>query len=102
LLSTTPRWTPRGAYLYVRESALAYALDHVQLFSAEHDVLIVVLVMDRSEGLARVVACQQGIQPILLLLACYLVGIMVIPDVILILIPFQRHSTHCKAPQGSG
>lgn len=45
------------------ELSLAYAHDHLQLLLAEHDLLIVILVIYRAQGLAAdVITCQQRIQ----------------------------------------
>jgi hypothetical protein len=60
------------AHLHVRELALAYAHDHPQLLLAQHNVLIIVCVIDGAQRLAAVVACKQLLQLVSPLLLVYL------------------------------
>lgn len=87
-------WTQR--YLHMWELSLPYALHQLQLLPGEHDVLIIVLIINGAQRLARVVPGQQSLQPVFLLLGHDLVGVQVIADVVLIAIPLQWHPPHCS------
>lgn len=91
-----------AAHLYMRESALADALHHLQLLLAQHDVLVIVLVIDGAQRLARVIACQQRVQPVLARLAGNFLGVSVIADVLLIFVPLHGHTANCERYTRSG
>ena len=86
----------------MRELALAYSLQHLQLLLGELDVLVIQLIVDGAPEFGVIVACQQAVQVALPLALGELASGTIIPDMLLVVIPVQGHITDCRHAHVSG
>lgn len=76
----------------VRELALADAVDDVEFFVGQHDLAVVHRVVDRAHRRLGVVHTrQEGVHAVAVVLARDRLAVHVVADVLLVLVPLERH-----------